>query len=315
MLENRVSPWSSPMRNELLCEDFELVKKYMDNPRLNTMYIFQHHQEQEAQIEMARQNGWLDKLAVFSYEEPAVPEDIDRAKEYALDIKNRTGLTQFNGAWCPSIVAQRRWMFPQEGPNIFERFAEFTTMTTINAITVSEPEIHEALQAYRAKGNTVFWYVCGNQGKRHDLINMLTCTPGTEKRILFWQQYQQNIDGFLMFHTMLWNGYEDMWADNYEDMVRKPFKPTLERPQGEGVMIYWHPVTGDPLSSLTFEANRDGIEDFQLLRMAEALLGKEVAMSYAERITTANNVYTKDASLLAQVRLELGNAVEAALSR
>jgi hypothetical protein len=80
-------------------------------------------------------------------------------------------------------------------------------------------------------------------------------------------------------------------------------------------MIYWHPVTGDPLSSLTFEANRDGIEDFQLLRMAEALLGKEVAMSYAERITTANNVYTKDASLLAQVRLELGNAVEAALSR
>ncbi|MBQ4065525.1 MAG: hypothetical protein IJD10_05445, partial [Clostridia bacterium] len=162
MLENRVSPWNSPMRNELLCEDFELVKKYMDNPRLNTMYIFQHHQEQEKQIEIARENGWLDKLAVFSYEEPAVPEDIDRAKEFAIDIKNRTGLTNFNGAWCPSIATQRVWMFPEEGPNIFERFAEFTTMTTINAITASEPEVYEALQAYRAKGNTVFWYVCGN---------------------------------------------------------------------------------------------------------------------------------------------------------
>ncbi len=33
-------------------------------------------------------------------------------------------------------------------------------------------------------------------------------------------------------------------------------------------------------------------------------------MPYAERITMAINVYTKDADLLAQVRPELGNAVE-----
>ena len=82
---------------------------------------------------------------------------------------------------------------------------------------------------------------------------------------------------------------------------------------GDGVMVYWHPDTQEPLGSLTLEANRDGIEDFQLLRMAEELLGKEEAMAYAERITTAVNVYIKDADELARVRTELGDAVETAL--
>jgi hypothetical protein len=80
-------------------------------------------------------------------------------------------------------------------------------------------------------------------------------------------------------------------------------------------MVYWHPETKAPVGTLTLEGNRDGIEDFQLLRMAEALLGKDVAMAYAERITTSNTVYTKNADLLAQVRLALGNAVEAAMAR
>jgi hypothetical protein len=143
---------------------------------------------------------------------------------------------------------------------------------------------------------------------------MLTCTPATEKRILFWQQYQNDIDGYLGFQTTRWNTYVDPWLPDYEDRAWKPVS-TIVGGTGDGVMVYWHPETKAPVGTLTLEGNRDGIEDFQLLRMAEALLGKDVAMDYAERITTSNTVYTKDADLLAQVRLALGNAVEAALAR
>ncbi len=314
MLENRLAPWTLPLKEELLYEDFELVKTYMNNPRYSLVFIQPHDREAfRKQAQIAAENGWMDKVAVWIGDEPATSDAIDEQKIYANELWEISGITKYNAAFGVEGGPGEAWMFPEEGPNILEREAEYTTLHTINAVDVIDGPVKNTIAKLRAEGHTVLWYVCGNQAKRPDLINMLTCTPGTEKRILFWQQYQNDIDGFYMFHTMWWNGYEDMWADDYEDRTFKLPRPTLDGPEGDGVMIYWHPETQEPLGSLTLEANRDGIEDFQLLRMAEYTLGKDVAMSYAERITTANNVYTKDASLLAQVRQELGDALEAAL--
>ncbi|MBQ4065524.1 MAG: DUF4091 domain-containing protein, partial [Clostridia bacterium] len=314
LLENRLSPIVVPLEGELLHEDFEAVKKYMNNPRFTAVQL-NDHSNLEAQIEVAKENGWYDKLLFSLGDEPDSLSQINAMKKRAFVLTERTGITRFNASFGIAGGPGELWMIPEEGPNVVELMSEYTTFFTINAADVTDGPIKDSLLKLKfERGDTVLWYVCGPQGNRTDLINHLTCTPGTEKRILFWQQYQNDIDGFLGFQTTRWNTYEDPWAEDYEERKFRPPIPTLEPPTGDGIVVFWHPETGAPLGSLTLEANRDGIEDFQLLRMAEQLLGKEVAMAYAERITTANNVYTKDASLLAEVRQELGDALEAALA-
>ncbi len=309
MLEHRLSPWSIPVENDLLDENFELVKKYMDNPRLTLTYL-NWGNNAEAQVKIARENGWFDKLACMLGDEPTDSAFIDIYRDDAKDLYARTGITRYNAAFYTGF----EWSAPADGPNVAERMSEYSTLHTIKATNLNrgDPVAETLWRLKRERGDTLLWYVCGPQDNRSDVVNFLVGTPCTEKRILFWQQYQNDIDGYLQFHTMVWNRKYDFWAEDYEDR-RWKIPTSVDGGDGDGMMIYWHPVTQEPIGSLTLEANRDGIEDFQLLRMAEELLGKEVAMSYAERITTAVNVYTKDADLLAQVRSELGDAVEAAL--
>ncbi len=316
MLEHRLSPWHLPLEKELLTEDFALVKKYMDNPRLNLTYLY-HFDTLGEQADIARENGWFDKIACVLGDEPGQSAMIDQMRDRAGELNALSGITRYNCAFGIFANAASLWMVPQNGPNIAERMGEYSTLHTMNVIDFVKgnpvPEVFWKLKEER--GDTVLWYACASQANRSDVVNFLVGTPCTEKRILFWQQYQNDIDGYLQFHTMVWNRKYDFWAEDYEDHRWKPVATGVDGGDGDGMMIYWHPVTKEPIGSLTVEANRDGIEDFQLLRMAEDLLGKDVAMSYAKRITTAVNVYTKDADLLAQVRLELGNAVEAALAR
>ena len=79
--------------------------------------------------------------------------------------------------------------------------------------------------------------------------------------------------------------------------------------------MVWDPLTQEPTSTLGLEGVRDGVEDFQLLRMAERVLGTEATKDYVRRITTSITSYTKDAELLAQVRNELAEALLAAMEQ
>ncbi|MBQ4064848.1 MAG: DUF4091 domain-containing protein, partial [Clostridia bacterium] len=134
------------------------------------------------------------------------------------------------------------------------------------------------------------------------------------KRILFWQQYQHYIDGFHYWHTTYWKFYANVWDANYENIKPKPVS-TLDAPTGDGCLVYWDPITYEPIGSLGLEAVRDGIEDFQLLRMAEKVLGKDNVMTYVKRITTSATDYTDDNALLEQVKTELATALVAAMAQ
>jgi hypothetical protein len=146
------------------------------------------------------------------------------------------------------------------------------------------------------------------------MIDTLPCVPGTEKRILFWQQYQNDVDGILHYQTTSWKGIDDIWAEGYEEKKQK-FPSTLEGVTANGLFLYWDPITQEPVSTLTLEAVRDGIEDFQLLKMAEEVLGKEETMMYVNRVTTSLAEFITESDLFAQIRVELGNALEAAMAK
>ncbi|MBQ4096926.1 MAG: hypothetical protein IJC62_02065, partial [Clostridia bacterium] len=66
-------------------------------------------------------------------------------------------------------------------------------------------------------------------------------------------------------------------------------------------------------SSVRLEAVRDGLEDAEMLAMAEKLLGKEWTDAHVRSVTEDLTHYTEDADYFIQKRRELGDAIEAAV--
>jgi hypothetical protein len=270
------------------------------------MYVRKFH-DLKGQYEKAKANGWLDKLIFLEHDEPFCQEHMDKllalVEEYTRDFPT----TQHMNAFLHD--------FPKDGKNIVERFMEFSTVHSPK-IQAIEGEIKKSLMKAKARGDKIVWYVCGN-GDNTRQVNMLACTPGTEKRCLFWQQYQQNIDGFFYWSTCWWNQILDIWDKDYYRTGGATY-PYPFPPEGgvtDGVMVYWHPITKKPVGTLGLESVRDGIEDYQLLSMAEDLFGREVVQAYAEKLTTDPLHYTTDAEELMAVRRELAEKVEAELNR
>ena len=108
----------------------------------------------------------------------------------------------------------------------------------------------------------------------------------------------------------MWSNIDNIWEDGYGE--RYAASAGSGGHTNNGVFLYWHPETMMPLSTLGFEAMRDGVEDFQLLTYAETVLGRDAVLEYVRRVTTSRTDYTRDASVLMQVRNELAAAVAAA---
>ncbi len=309
MLDNRLSPATLPLKDGL-ADDIELVRKYMDNPRLTLTGITGGNTETQAKI--AADNGWFDKVSVMVGDEPTTEDALRLAKEKALLVSRRTGITKMT---CAFGIMYTRYLLDMD-PILAERMSEFTTFYCPDVYTAfgHQPTLDFMHRMREEQGATLFWYDAGPAyGDTEKRPHILTCASGLEKRIIFWQQYMLDIDGFLYYHTTKWNQYLDFWDPDYED-TQKPFpKPGgVEGYEGGGVLMYWHPVTQDPVGSLTLESVRDGIEDFQLMRMAERAVGRDEVMKYVNRITTGHTEFTSDGDLFEKVRSELFEIVEKA---
>ena len=303
MLDNRLSPWHLPFEGGVLSE---LAPKYMDNPRLTLTYITDLPNP-GLQYEKAVETGWIDKLVVMTYDEPNMEEHVQKI-EYNAHMFNRSFPTtmHLNPFGDVKLLKHMDWL---------ERFTAVTSIHCPNSHYFREEynAVNEYLYNLQSeKGDTLLWYVCG--WELEGLINLLPCSPGTEKRVLFWQQYENNIEGFLYFQTTRWNRFDDIWEEGYEDKRHKP-AASLDGPTGDGLLIYWDPITDAPVGGLGMESVRDGMEDFQLMRMAEAVLGKDAVMAYVHRITTSVTEFTSDAELLNQVKCELAEALLSATAQ
>jgi hypothetical protein len=306
LIANRLSPFKLPYVDELLDER---SAKYMNNPRV-TFVLLQKHlnhgfEPLAQQYRIATQNGWLDKIGFLSYDEPSNAAHYQKLIDTVQAVNAYFPTTHHVNAYAVNLMSGDQ--------NIVQRFSAFSTMHCgVSYLFDDEPALYQtSLSLKQNRGDTLFWYVCGKQ--KLNFINLLPCTDGSAKRILFWQQYLYDIDGFHYWHTTFWKNYANVWDEAYEDTKPKPVSSTAA--PGDGCLLYWDPNTYEPIGSLGLEAVRDGIEDFQLFRMAEKALGKDTVMSYITRITTSLTEYTDDNALLEQVKTELAAALEAAMAQ
>jgi hypothetical protein len=142
----------------------------------------------------------------------------------------------------------------------------------------------------RQQGEEVWWYVCSTPTA--PWANFWLDQPGAAHRVLFWQTFARRADGLLYWGANHWPAFDARTAKPAPAEKRWPAAPWGDHGRnGDGYLLY--PGPDGPLTSLRLEIIRDGVEDYDALRMLEELLrqkGDRVPAAVRERARQALTV-------------------------
>ena len=167
------------------------------------------------------------------------------------------------------------------------------------------------MQKEQAGGDEVWWYV--TRFPQEPEITLTMNTASINYRILFWQQKQYGVDGFLYYSVTDW--YQN--PDNPDIIgINAKHETDASYPYdvyGNGVLVYCGQYFGEygAVGSYRLEGVRDGIEDYEYLTLLEERYGKEDADLLIRQITTSLTRYTDDADYFLRVRTAIGNLLDA----
>ncbi len=173
------------------------------------------------------------------------------------------------------------------------------------------PTFDERMKALQNKGETVWAYVCNYPLAPY--LNVKVDDEGLTSRVLFWQFYQRDIDGFLYWHSsyysMLGNG-GNPWdsVDTFENGI-----------YGDGILIYTGSGAGlsknSPVGSIRLKIIRDGIDDIELLYMAEEAFGREWVDERVNKVSKSLTSVDISSDAFASLRIEIAEALEAEINK
>jgi hypothetical protein len=170
---------------------------------------------------------------------------------------------------------------------IRQRYPELHTMTTAHIpldpkvlkslnvdwiVSVTPSYDYEKAEACRRAGLEVWGYVACDP--REPYANFLADDPLMEARVLWWQAYQQKMDGVLYWGVNIW---ERRGNRRPIDLARGPLLDWgvttgkakddlwLQELHGDGLLLY--PGKDGPIGSIRLANLRDGLEDYEYLRL------------------------------------------------
>lgn len=161
----------------------------------------------------------------------------------------------------------------------------------------------ERMEALQERGDTVWAYVCNIPVAPY--FNVQVLDEGLNSRVLFWQMYQRDVEGFLYWAADAWT--EDPWHDL--DSFGGGW-------HGDGILLYPETTAnGAPYASIRLKIMRDGVDDIELLYIAEELFGREWVDAKVNSVTTSLTSIEVTNDEFAALRIEIGNAIEAELNK
>ena len=152
-------------------------------------------------------------------------------------------------------------------------------------------EFADRAAAFKEKGEEMWWYVCC--APEIPYANYFTWYQGVVIRVLSWQQYFNDVDGVLYYGIGVhWNRIS---------------KHQFEIYNGDGTLAFPGEMWGrvGPSPSWRLYQIRDGFDDFDYLKLAEEIVGREEVMKIVRKITTGMLRYTEDHDVLSAARDEL----------
>ena len=286
--------------------------EYMSNPRVTGFrvdYTLKDEKLIEIYEKLKTNPEWLEKAYFYVYDEP---NDVDALNLMAERVRRLNEL-------CPEIdilVAFFRNVKYDENRDQIDFMAEYVDMFCAKSAAWGEkwlPDPYDRgyfgdrMKALKEQGKEISWYVCWEPG--YPYCNMYVNEAGVQHRELFWQQYYYESDGFLYWSTTYWTETENPW----EDMAN--VKSLSDSVYGDGSLLYpgKHIEVDGPVASIRLECIRDGVEDFDLLKLAEQYLGREWVVEQIKKVSESLTVHTKDNELFAETRNAIGDAIESAI--
>jgi len=267
---------------------------------------------------------WLKKALFYVIDEPTDEEALAKYKAYCDRL----------GKLCPGIgVIAPFYTNKQFGTNMdqVDAMAPSTILWCPKLCLWDDSQSYDPFLDYKpsksfaermaemqSEGDKMWSYVCNDPIDPY--AQLFINTAGVEQRLMMWQHYQRNIEGFLYWGTTSW-GYRQKGQVTYNNI--DPWETTFNGVRdgngspvyGEGFLFY--PAGLDmrmfePVSSIRMKILRDGIDDIEFFYVAEKALGKEWVMNYVDQATPTLTSYVTNEQF-AKIRIEMGNAVEAAL--
>ncbi|MDD6095244.1 MAG: dockerin type I repeat-containing protein [Clostridia bacterium] len=191
------------------------------------------------------------------------------------------------------------------------------------------------------------WMYSAGINKSYTYTNHVIENTGLQTKLLFWQAYQCDVNGYLYYGVNNWNesggttveldktvtgSRTGSWPVNkYSISVPDPDTGTVSTKYiyGNGVLFYGPrngKTTKGVIGSLRVELLRDSVEEYQMLTMLEDLKGKDRAKEIVSQVSTNVVRYLSlsgfdrsawsssmdEYDIMETVRRQLGNELEAA---
>jgi hypothetical protein len=155
-------------------------------------------------------------------------------------------------------------------------------------------EKYEFYKSRQEAGQEVWFYTC--LAPTGTYANRLIDYPLLKVRLLHWLNFHYNTTGYLHWGLNFW-GVPNPFTD-----VERVHTPNMCLPPGDAGIVY--PGPKGPLSSLRFEAMRDGIEDYELF-MLLAQRDEAKAKAISGSIIRGFNEYELNVNKFNQARRQL----------
>ncbi|MGI6295611.1 MAG: glycoside hydrolase domain-containing protein [Armatimonadota bacterium] len=147
-------------------------------------------------------------------------------------------------------------------------------------------------------GEEVWFYTC--QAPKGKYMNRFIDYHTLSTRLLHWLNYKYDVTGYLHWGLTTWRG------DPFTNM-EPAWRENAYLPPGDDHLVYPGPL--GPLSSIRWEAMRDGIEDYEMLKLLEKRnpkLAAEICNSVVQSFTE----YTLDPVVFKKARGRMLDTLE-----
>lgn len=242
----------------------ERAEQYLNDERV-TSFVLPWNAEEQTLKEWAsllkEHPAWAKKAMFYPVDEPMTFAHLNALKERAehlrsvfpeaivvtplhrdLQVDETTDAFRFlegiTNLWCPKAALFSSYIYTDEQR---EKYLP----------------IGERMRARKALGERLWWYICCEPANPYANVHM--DLPLLEARVLFWQQVQEDVDGFLYWSSTYWRNTEDEFA------CAPHYLMGAAKIYGDGVLCYMG-ENGEPLPSVRLMALAAGMRDYSLLR-------------------------------------------------
>ena len=251
-----------------------------------------------AYAEFLRARGWLKDAVVYNIDE--APNTMwEACKESYRETK----------AVSPDLAVFQCLNDPK-GVKGLEGF--------FDVIDVNINQFHEgAAPAHLAKGGRTWWCICCWPSGHP---NLFVEYPAMDGRIVGWLSWKIGVEGFEYWSVSSWNNcMKSMGGKKFVDEVECAWTAnSFGKYNGDGYLVYPGP-NRTLLSTIRFEALRDGFEDYEYLAILKKRLeGKTgAAAEEARKLLDVPDVlcrkdltFTSDSKVLFDARRKVAEAIE-----